>query len=186
MNRAEVQREKLLHAIIFFTKNTRACHKLKLFKLLIGVPGEHQRDVPQLAFAVGQRAIAKIKNHQCRAECDRCYQKDAASDDPARELASFRFSTAASDTNYQCVTNDGTSTGTVTDSGVAFGTTPAKIRIDGDGGTNVFFYINGSLVCTHTTNLPDSYMGPQISVETLTAAAKKVRHYGLMAGARLP
>ncbi|KAB2896320.1 MAG: SocA family protein, partial [Kofleriaceae bacterium] len=28
------EREKLLHAIIFFTKETRACHKLKLFKLL--------------------------------------------------------------------------------------------------------------------------------------------------------
>jgi uncharacterized phage-associated protein len=27
-------REKLLHAIIFFTKNTHACHKTKLFKLL--------------------------------------------------------------------------------------------------------------------------------------------------------
>ncbi len=30
----KTQREKLLGAIIFFAKNTRACHKLKLFKLL--------------------------------------------------------------------------------------------------------------------------------------------------------
>jgi uncharacterized phage-associated protein len=29
-----VNREKLLHAIIFFTKETRHCHKLKIFKLL--------------------------------------------------------------------------------------------------------------------------------------------------------
>lgn len=28
------QREKLLHAIIFFSEKTRACHKLKVFKLL--------------------------------------------------------------------------------------------------------------------------------------------------------
>lgn len=34
VTRAEIEREKLLNAIIFFTKNTRACHKLKLFKLL--------------------------------------------------------------------------------------------------------------------------------------------------------
>jgi len=34
MSRAEIQREKLLNAMIFFTKNTRSCHKLKLFKLL--------------------------------------------------------------------------------------------------------------------------------------------------------
>jgi len=34
MSRADLQREKLLQAIVFFVKNTRACHKLKLFKLL--------------------------------------------------------------------------------------------------------------------------------------------------------
>lgn len=34
MNRAAIQREKLLNAIIFFVKNTRRCNKLKLFKLL--------------------------------------------------------------------------------------------------------------------------------------------------------
>ena len=34
MSRAEIQREKLVNAIIFFTKKTRHCHKLKLFKLL--------------------------------------------------------------------------------------------------------------------------------------------------------
>jgi uncharacterized phage-associated protein len=34
MSRATIEREKLLNAIIFFTKNTRHCYKLKLFKLL--------------------------------------------------------------------------------------------------------------------------------------------------------
>lgn len=34
MSRVELQREKLLNAIIFFAKNTRHCHKLKLLKLL--------------------------------------------------------------------------------------------------------------------------------------------------------
>lgn len=34
MNRAEIQREKLLNAIIFFVENTRRCHGTKLFKLL--------------------------------------------------------------------------------------------------------------------------------------------------------
>lgn len=34
MEQSPIQREKLLNAIIFFTKNTRNCYKLKLFKLL--------------------------------------------------------------------------------------------------------------------------------------------------------
>lgn len=34
MSRAALQREKLLNAIVFFTENTKHCHKLKLFKLL--------------------------------------------------------------------------------------------------------------------------------------------------------
>lgn len=34
MSRAQIQREKLLNAVIFFSKKTRHCHKLKLFKLL--------------------------------------------------------------------------------------------------------------------------------------------------------
>lgn len=34
MNRAAIQREKLIGAIIFFVKNTHHCNKLKLFKLL--------------------------------------------------------------------------------------------------------------------------------------------------------
>ncbi|MEX2716757.1 MAG: type II toxin-antitoxin system antitoxin SocA domain-containing protein [Candidatus Sigynarchaeota archaeon] len=44
MNRAALQREKLLNAMIFFTKNTRHCHKLKLFKLLFFLDVEVYRE----------------------------------------------------------------------------------------------------------------------------------------------
>jgi uncharacterized phage-associated protein len=37
------QREKLLNAIVFFTKNTKRCYKLKLFKLLHFLDFEHYR-----------------------------------------------------------------------------------------------------------------------------------------------
>lgn len=37
------EREKLVHAIIYFVKNTKTCHKLKLFKLLNFLDFEHFR-----------------------------------------------------------------------------------------------------------------------------------------------
>lgn len=37
------EREKLLHAIIYFVQNTKHCHKLKLFKLLSFLDFEHYR-----------------------------------------------------------------------------------------------------------------------------------------------
>lgn len=87
------------------------------------------------------------------------------SDNPAGNYAAFRFSTIAGDTHYQCITKDNT-TQTVIDSGI----TPTGFSSASGPGvlfgilfvptagalTSVQFYINGALVATSTTHLPNS------------------------------
>lgn len=76
-------------------------------------------------------------------------------DAPLLHYAGFRFSTVAGDTNWQCVTDNGSGSPTVTNSGVAY-TVDAlyTLRIDVSDPASIKFYINGSLVATHTTTLP--------------------------------
>jgi hypothetical protein len=70
--------------------------------------------------------------------------------------AIFRFSTVAGDTNWQAITNDGSATGTITDTGIAVAaSTEYELAIIPSGdGTTAKFYINGALVATHTTKMP--------------------------------
>jgi hypothetical protein len=88
-------------------------------------------------------------------------------------IAMFRYSSAVPDTNWQCVTNDiGNDVGTVTDSGVAVGTTGKKFAIAVNVGVDVKFYIDGTLVCTNTTNLPTTGINTYLmSVVTTLADA---------------
>jgi hypothetical protein len=75
-------------------------------------------------------------------------------DTPTGKFAAFRFSSVATDTNYQCCTSDG-STQTTTDSGVAADTNGHAFAIEfADGTPAVLFYIDSVLVATVTTNLP--------------------------------
>lgn len=78
------------------------------------------------------------------------------SDNPTGlNLAGFRFSTAASDSNWIACTKDGTTLNT-TDTGVAVAAnTYYRFIIEMVSGA-INFYINGTLVATHTTNLPTS------------------------------
>jgi hypothetical protein len=82
----------------------------------------------------------------------------------------------ATHTNYQCVTNDGTAGGTITDSGVAFAAdTTVRATIEVNNTTDARFYINGTRVCTHTTNLSgNNSMVPTTSIFTLEAVAKVI------------
>jgi hypothetical protein len=98
-----------------------------------------------------------------------------ASDDPGGHIAAFRFSTGASDTNFMACVKDNS-----TLNPVSTGITPAAntiylFRIEWDG-SEARFYINGSLVHTHTTNLPAASMAPMVSWTTLTAAARRFRY----------
>lgn len=75
----------------------------------------------------------------------------------ANQYAAFRYSTAASDTTIKCVTCDG-STQHVINSGVSMDTQTHKylIVINDGGSPSVQFYIDGVLVATSTSNLPNT------------------------------
>jgi hypothetical protein len=81
---------------------------------------------------------------------------DLLTDTPA-EGAYFRYSDNVNGGDWECVTVSG-STETLTDSNVAVTvSTFNKLRIEVNGaGTEAKFYIDGSLVATHTTNMPGS------------------------------
>lgn len=102
------------------------------------------------------------------------------SDDPAVNLAMFRFSTNATDTNWQCVSNDAAAGGTITDSTIAVSAGQFYVLeiIFDDTVPNIVFKIDGTTRCTHTTNLPtdgtNMLLSP-IEAETLTTAARNFR-----------
>jgi hypothetical protein len=92
---------------------------------------------------------------------------------PAGNYAAFRYDTSASDTDYECITKDGT-TQTITSSGIAPGTTGHKLEVILTlGSTNAQFLIDGAIVCNNTTHLPaaSTMMRYDNEVTTLTAAA---------------
>ena len=71
--------------------------------------------------------------------------------------AFFFIDRTVSTTNWLTVTRSAiTPTQTVTDSGVAFSTNWVTLKVVHNASNNVLFYINGSLVATHTTNVPSN------------------------------
>lgn len=98
-------------------------------------------------------------------------------DDPgAVSVALFRYSTSASDTNWQCISNDGVTGSTITDSGVAASAAWVTLAVE-TSASNVKFYINGTLVATHTTNLPATAvvgLTHSVRVRTLENVAKNI------------
>jgi hypothetical protein len=72
----------------------------------------------------------------------------------ANQYAAFRYDTVAGDTQFQCVTCDGT-TQTVTTSGINADTKSHRfVIVCNDSVPNVTFYIDGVLVATITTHTP--------------------------------
>jgi hypothetical protein len=99
----------------------------------------------------------------------------------ATNTAFFRYSTSASDTNFQCITANG-STQTVTNSSVAADTANHWFAIiANDSVPNYVFYIDGTLVCTVTATLPAAghNLGATNYVTTLTTAAKSFTDTGM-------
>lgn len=71
-------------------------------------------------------------------------------------FAAFRYSTTQGDSNFQCLTCDGSAI-TIADSGIAADTNAHKFLIVFDDTTPaVKFYIDGALVATNTTHLPSA------------------------------
>ncbi len=102
------------------------------------------------------------------------------SDAGVGNVAGFRYSTGAGDTNWQAVTrNAGTGLNTVTDTGVAVAAnTRYVLRIDASDPTSIKFYINGTLVVTTTTTLPVTTTtgSPYATITNLSAGtARNIR-----------
>ena len=93
---------------------------------------------------------------------------------PANSVV-FRYDTAAGDSNFQCITKDGT-TATTTNSTIAADTNFHMFDIIFNDTTNTYtFYIDGTLRATHTTNLPTAATQSYAvaGLRTLVAAAKE-------------
>jgi hypothetical protein len=99
------------------------------------------------------------------------------SDTPAEPTCAFRFSTAAGDTNWQCVVTDGTTQVSV-DSGKAPDTTTVHTYSIQFSTPNVLFYIDGTLVgtvaITTTTLTAASKWGGITTVDNVGAANNKI------------
>jgi len=98
----------------------------------------------------------------------------SGSDTPSVQAAGFRYSTTVPDTNWVCYTR-GSGSGTVTDSKVAVSSGTYVFRMVLDG-SSVQFWINGTLVSTHRTNLPTAptLLAPRVLVTAVTTAAKNM------------
>lgn len=103
----------------------------------------------------------------------------AATATPAADYAAFRYDTSAGDTNFQCKSSGNTgSTVTSTNSGFAADTAFHTFKIVENSSTPSFlFYIDGSLVCTHTTNIPASGTALTVSMGGSTLANVVVSFY---------
>ena len=139
------------------------------------------------AFTLFQRGWSTSGLFHCRHSGDTLAQRvwigffsgnPDASATPSLHLAAFRYDTAADLTAFwRCVTAAGTATQTVTETTVAVTANAANVfRIDMRP-NDVKFYINITLVATHTTNLPTATqgLGWAIRVVTLAALAEVIR-----------
>lgn len=99
------------------------------------------------------------------------------SDTPLTHSAVFRHSTVASDTNWQALTSDGSTTQT-TDTGVlVVAATQYIMEIRVVSASRIEFYINNALVAANTTTLPtaSSVTTYGLHVYTQTAAGRSFR-----------
>jgi hypothetical protein len=107
-----------------------------------------------------------------------------ASATPAVHLMAFRRDTSAGDANWQAVTDNGSGTPTVTNTGITVAIDQSNrfsIVVD-SAGANVRFYIDEVLVATHTTTLPGATtnLGYVHKIRTLEAVAKSIRFSKLL------
>ena len=103
---------------------------------------------------------------------------DASEATTGDHVAAFRYSTAVdSSGKWQTVTNDGGATPTVNDSGVnRSADTAYTMRIRCLSGS-IEFYIDGTLVATHTTDLPGAttLLGYAVRVTALANNARSIK-----------
>lgn len=97
------------------------------------------------------------------------------SNNPAGDIAAFRYDTATDGTTWRCVTKNN-STINVQDSGVTVGTAGVKLEIILSSG-NVAFKIDGVEVCNNTANLPraNQMLRYVNSITNLSASSRSLR-----------
>lgn len=99
----------------------------------------------------------------------------ADSDTPAENIIAFRCAAAGADVNWKAVTDNGSGTPTVTDTGVAIvADTKYTFIIDCRDAASIKFYINGVLVATNTLKIPTTGFG-MLSLGFKTASARNTR-----------
>lgn len=95
-----------------------------------------------------------------------------------QSVAAFRYDTGVdtASVQFRAVTCDGASGVTTTATGVTVTATQAYRFVIITSSSDVKFYIDGTLVATHTTNLPaaNTNLGHQVVVRTLDASNKRV------------
>ena len=100
----------------------------------------------------------------------------------AREIK-FQYDRLNDGVNWQCITRD--TTETKTDSGVAAtaSATGANMQtleiVVNQAATEVLFYIDGALVATHTTDVPQNRLGYGVEMEASTAFATSEPRIGI-------
>jgi len=97
------------------------------------------------------------------------------SNNPAGDIAAFRYDTATDGTTWRCVTKNN-STINVQNSGVTVGTAGVKLEIILSSG-NVAFKIDGVEVCNNTANLPraNQMLRYVNSITNLSASSRSLR-----------
>lgn len=101
-----------------------------------------------------------------------------ASSDPAIHIAAFRYATDADGTAFwRTVTKDGTTINAVESSVAIAADTVYRLRIRVNTAGEVLFFINGTLIATHTTQLPGAttLLGYGNRVTTLTNASRAIK-----------
>lgn len=99
------------------------------------------------------------------------------SDTPNDYILGWRFSTSASDVNWQCITFNNTAH-TISNSNVAVASnTQYKLSVVMTSSSNANFYINDNLVATSTTNLPAAGNALGLSVTGTNLSAGTAREF---------
>lgn len=102
-----------------------------------------------------------------------------AATDPAIHGAGFRYSTDVDGTAFwRCWSNDGAGAGTVTTTTAAIAANSScHLFIDQSDSAAIRFYVDGTLVATHSTDLPalTTLLGRNLRIRNLAAAAKDFR-----------
>lgn len=105
------------------------------------------------------------------------------SDDPVGNICGFTMSTTLGHTNWYCHSNDNSGAGTLTDTGVSYGTNTARTLKAALTSTTCECSIGGVVRATNSTNIPSSSANLKVRIQLrATPAATKTLNVGRCGG----